>query len=382
MSGGESFQEKTEEATPKRLEEARKKGQVPRSRELGGAAVVLAGVLAMWIGGGWMLERVADILRKGLSIDPAHVRDPAAMLAGFGTAVDDALLLIAPLLGACMIAAVFAPLAIGGIAFSAEPLGPKLERLDPVKGLGRLFSLNSLVELVKTLVKFFLVAGIAAAFLWWKRDEVLALGRMPLETALVHAGGLGVSCVLLLAFALGLIAAVDAPYQVWQHRRQMKMTHQEVREEVKESEGRPEVKAKIRAAQQAVANRRMLAAVPEADVIVTNPTHYAVALRYADGKDPAPRVIAKGVDEMAMRIRTVAKTHRIPVLEVPPLARALHRSTALDKTIPRPLYEAVAQVLGWVYQLRTAKQEGTPLPARPRLHVDEERVSDPERDLS
>lgn len=372
---GESFQERTEQATPKRLEDARRKGQVARSRELTGAAVVIAGILALWLAGGWMLHYVRQILELGLVIDAAAVRDGGAMLDQFGRAVKLAFIALAPVMLACAIAAVLAPLATGGLVFSFEPLVPKAEKFDPVKGLGRLFSLRSLVELGKTLTKFVLVAGVAGLFLWWYREEIFSLGRMPLRPALVEAASLGLRCLLLLGLALLLIGVIDAPYQFWDHRRKMRMTRQEVREEHKESEGSPEVKGRIRSMQQAIANRRMLAAVPEADAVVTNPTHYAVALRYAEGKDAVPRVIAKGVDEMALRIRAVARKHRVPVLEAPPLARALHRSTALDATIPRPLYEAVAQVLGWVYQLREARRKGGAIPPRPNPRVNEEEFS-------
>lgn len=372
---GESFQERTEQATPKRLEDARRKGQVARSRELTGAAVVIAGILALWFAGGWMLQYVKEILAMGLVIDNAAIRDSGAMLGQFGDAVKLAFIALVPVMLTCVLAAVAAPLATGGLVFSFEPLMPKPEKFDPIKGLGRLFSLRSLVELGKTLLKFMLVAGVAGLFLWWYREEIFSLGRMPLQPALVQAAGLGMRCVLMLGGALLLIGLIDAPFQLWDHRRKLRMTREEVREEFKESEGRPEVKGKIRAMQQALANRRMLAAVPEADVVITNPTHYAVALRYAEGKDAVPRVIAKGVDHMALRIRAVARKHRVPVLEAPPLARALHKSTALDATIPRPLYEAVAQVLGWVHQLREARRKGGTVPPRPNPRVNEEEFS-------
>lgn len=347
-----SAQDRTERATPKRLADARKKGQVPRSRELSAAAVVLAGAGGVLAWGGSAAEGAAALLRASYAgivpalDDPSLLPTRAVELAGQG------FLQVLPILGLTTVAALAAPMLIGGWNFSPGAAAPDFARVNPLSGLKRIFSANSLAELFKALLKFLLIAAIASGVIWSDRDRLLALGALPAASAVAEGLRLALDALLWMGGGLLLIAAIDVPWQLFQHAKQLRMTKQEVREEYKQSEGKPEVKAKIRRLQQEMANARMMEKVPTADVVVTNPTHYAVALSYSAGKDRAPRVVAKGADELARAIRELAAEHRVPLVEAPPLARALYRGCELDDEIPSALYQAVAQVLSYVYQLR------------------------------
>ncbi|HHQ42257.1 MAG TPA: flagellar biosynthesis protein FlhB, partial [Chromatiales bacterium] len=290
---------------------------------------------------------------------------PEALLARLADALAAGYLTAAPLLVVAVVAAVAATLAVGGWVFSGQAVAFRPEKLDPVKGLKRIFSVQGLVELVKAVAKFALVLAVAVATLAWEAPEILGLADEPLPAALAHAGRLFATTFLLLAAALVLIAAADVPFQIWNHARQLRMTRQEVKDELKDTEGRPEVRSRIRQIQRQLAQQRMMAEVPKADVVVTNPTHYAVALRYEEGRRAAPVVVAKGADLVALRIRALAREAGVPVLELPPLARALYRSTDLGREIPAALYVAVAQVLAYVYQVRAARAAGAPEPPPP-----------------
>lgn len=357
----DSAQERTEQPTPRKLREARQRGQVARSRELATAALLAGGGFGIWLTGPYLLQGLVETMRSAFSFPRAQLADPTIMARALAEAVTESLLYLGPFLGLTMVLALLAPLVLGGWTFSAEPLTPKWERLDPVRGLGRLLSARALVELAKALGKFGLVAAMAVMVLWYSAEGFLALGRGPVDAGLAGTGRLLSLAMALLCVPILLIAAVDVPWQLWQHLRQLRMSRQELREEHKESEGRPEVKARVRRLQQQLAQRRMMDAVPKADVVVTNPTHYAVALRYQSERDAAPVVVAKGTDLIALQIRRVATAHRIPTVESPSLARAIHRTTRLDGTVPTALYLAVAQVLAHVYQLRS---QG-PLPRQP-----------------
>lgn len=352
MSDQGSSQEKTERATPKRLREARKRGDLPRSRELTTAAVMAAGLLALWVSGGAIAQRCLVLMREGLRIDPAVLAAPQRLPALFGEALVSSLWVLLPLMVALLGAVFAAPMLLGGLNFSVEALKPDFGRLNPVAGFGRIFSKNSLMELLKALLKFALLGGIAALFLWMAHGEFLQLAKEDPRAGIGHGLSLLLRCSFWLLGGLLLLAFIDAPYQWLSYQKKMRMTRQQVREEMKESEGRPEVKARIRQLQQQAASRRMMEQVPNADVIVTNPTHYAVALQYKAGDMRAPKVIAKGADVLAATIRELAAEHRIPIVSAPPLARALYRSTKLDQEIPAQLYEAVAQVLTYIYRLR------------------------------
>lgn len=364
------FQERTEQATPKRQEESRRKGQVARSRELNIAAVLLAGagvLIATRSHYGIALE---DLMRRGLTIDPAALDHPETMMTAFAETSLQALSIFTPLLVVLALAAVGGALAVGGWVFSAEQFTPKWSRLDPVQGIKRVFSMRGLMEVAKALAKGGVIGGCAVFYLLWVQADVITLGLEPLRTALADAGAMIAITLVICSFGMLLVALADAPFQLWTHNKELRMTRQEIRDELKETEGRPEVKSRIRSLQQQLANRRMLREVPTADVVVTNPTHFAVALRYVDGRMRAPIVVAKGVDHMAARIRDIAARNRVALFEAPLLARALYWTTNVNQEIPGPLYLAVAQVLTYVFRIKAALQTGSPWPDRPTVVVE------------
>jgi flagellar biosynthetic protein FlhB len=365
-------QERTEQATPKRLEEARRKGQIPRSRDLSAAAVTLTGGLALYVMGGQVGGQLYQLMRRGLTLSREQALDPAQLLPTLAATAADGLRACAPVLGLIMLAAIIAPLALGGWSFSTESLMPQFSRLNPFEGVKRMFSMRSVVELTKAMVKFGIVALVAVIVLWNDASTLLALGREPLEQAIGHAVRLCGHGLLAISGGLLIIAGFDVPYQLWQYAKQMKMSREEIRQEYKESEGSPEVKGRIRQLQQQLASQRMMQDVPKADVVVTNPTHFAVALRYDEKRMRAPVVVAKGVDLVAARIREVAGEHAVPVFEAPPLARVLYRNVDIGGEVPSSLYVAVAQVLSYVFQLRVAKRSGLQPPPRPTVEVVEE----------
>jgi flagellar biosynthetic protein FlhB len=360
-------EQRTESATPKRLQEARKKGQVPRSRDLNSAAILLAGGAGLYALGGLVGGQLLALMRDCLRFSRTEAMADGQMTATLADAAWQALLACLPLLVIMLVAAVLAPLVIGGWNFSTEALGPKWDRLDPIAGIKRVFSVRGLIELGKSLARFAVVALVAAALLWWRADELLQIGREPLQQAIGDSLRLVGVALLTLAGSLVLIAFVDVPLTLWQHHRSLRMTKEEVKQEHKETEGNPELKGAIRRRQQEIARSRMMQEVPKADVVVTNPTHYAVALRYDDTKMRAPIVVAKGQDLIALKIREIAGEHGVPILEAPPLARALHKHCDLNDPIPVQLYSAVAQVLAYVYQLRAARRSGGPLPEVPTI---------------
>jgi len=345
-------QERTERATPKRLEEARRKGQVPRSKELSTCVVLLAACGGLLQLGDTVGESLAGALRHGLELSRAEVFDESALIASLSAMLFETGMTCLPVFAIVAVAALAAPMAIGGWNFSGQSLAPDFKRLNPVTGLGRIFSMRGVVELGKAFGKFALVAVVAAWLLWSRADELEALGTEPARVAIGHAAQLVGVTLLTLAGALLVIAAIDVPFQLWKHSQDMKMSREEVRQETKESDGSPEVKGRIRQVQQALASGRMMQDVPTADVVVVNPTHFAVALRYDETRSRAPIVVAKGTDLIAARIREIAGEHAVPIVEAPPLARALHRSVDIGGEIPVALYAAVAQVLTHVYQLR------------------------------
>jgi len=345
-------QERTEQPTPKRLQEAREKGQIPRSRELATAATLLAAAGVFLVLGERMMRDLMQLLGSGLTLSREEIFDVTAMWARLTHALLDGVLLVAPLMLLAVVAAVGSAVALGGWSFSADALSFKPEKLDPVKGMGRIFSLRGLIEMAKGFLKFVLVAVVAVLLLRAQQAEFLGLGAEPLMQGLEHTGSLLGWSFLILSASMLLVAAVDVPFQLWDHHRQLKMTQQEVKEEFRQTEGAPEIKARQRRLQLQMAQRRMMEEVPKADVVITNPTHYAVALRYDQLKMDAPVVVAKGADLVAARIRAVAAEHNVPILSAPPLARSLYHTTELNEAIPAGLYRAVAQVLAYVYHLR------------------------------
>ena len=366
MSAG--AQERTEQATPKRKREARQRGQVPRSRELGAAAVVGAGVLGAIGGGSHLTHGALDELRGLLNFDAAALEHPGLMGARLGQALWQALLLCSPVFLACVCAALLAPIALGGWNFSVQALKPDFSRINPMAGLGRMFSGQGGVELLKGLIKISWIGGVGTLYLWQKRNALEALAAEPVRRGIADGAAIMLGAMGWLAAALLAVAALDAPYQLWSYARRLRMSRQEIRDEMKQSDGRPEVKARIRRLQAEMSRRRMMEALPGADVVVTNPTHYAVALKYDSNGMRAPRVIAKGAGEIAAAIRELAKQHRIPLVSAPPLARALYRSVELEQEIPATLYAAVARVLTYVYQLRSWRG-GSAAPAEPVIEA-------------
>lgn len=364
MAENESSQERTEEATPKRRREAREKGQIPRSRELNTMLVLLAAAGALLVIGDKVLDDLLGLFRKGLSFERVQVFDVSAMQDALMAAIRDALIALTPLMIVLVVVALLAPVALGGWSFSPKSMAPKLDKLNPIKGLGRVFGARGLMELVKAFAKFSVISVSAVFILWGLAADLLSLGNGYLHTDLARASELVGWSFLAMSTSLIFIVLIDVPFQLWEHHRQLKMTRQEVKDEYKETEGRPEVKARIRQLQREMAERRMMEEVPRADVVVTNPTHFAVALKYGR-KMNAPKVVAKGADLIAANIRRVAAEHNVPTFEAPPLARALYHHTELNQEIDAGLYVAVAQVLAYVYQLRTRREAGEEPPARP-----------------
>jgi flagellar biosynthetic protein FlhB len=363
--------DKTESPSQKRLDDARKEGRVPRSRELTAAAVMVSAGLVLMMSGRSIGTKLGAMMSSGLAITPERVFDDHAMTQALGDLSIAALWAIAPVLGLTLVVALAAPLAIGGWSFSGQALTPDFTRLSPVSGVARMFSLRSAVELGKALGKFAIVGIAGALVLWTNADRLLGLGSEPVDAAIGHAIQIAGSALIWLTAALVLIAAIDVPFQLWQYYRDLRMTKEEVRQEHKESEGSPEMKGRIRALQREMAERRMMNDVPKADVIIVNPTHFAVALRYDEKTMRAPRVVAKGVDLIAARIREVANEHKVPIFEAPPLARALHRSVEIGDEIPTGLYVAVAKVLTYIFQLRAALRDRLPKPVPPQIEMPE-----------
>ncbi|WP_024890280.1 flagellar biosynthesis protein FlhB [Luteimonas huabeiensis] len=370
MAENEDGQEKTEQPSEKRLREAREQGNVARSRELSTVAVFGACVAALLALGGGLSARALDWMRQALSPDRALLDAPHLLLGHMGGLMLGFAWILAPLLLVALLACFVAPALMGGFNVSSKGLVPDLKRLDPLAGLKRIYGPEGLAELLKSLLRVALVGAAAALCLWPRLPALRAMLQQPLEHAARDGLRFALWVLMATAAALALLALLDAPYQKWNWRRKLKMTRQELREELKESEGRPEVKGRIRQLQMQMSQRRMMEAVPTADAIVVNPTHYAVALRYDGGRMRAPRVVAKGVDEVALRIREIGQAHRVALVSAPPLARVLYREAEIGQEIPVKLYAAVAQVLSYVYQLR-AWRPGTPPPALDAIEIDE-----------
>lgn len=367
--------ERTEEASPQRLEKAREEGDVPRSRELSTCLVLLAAGGGLYVLGGTLSHRLGTMLSGGLAFERAAAFDPSFLTSKIAAMIADVLIAFTPIALLFIIAAIGSPLLIGGWLFSAKAFQPKFERLDPLSGLGNIVSARAGVELVKAILKTILIGVIAWIVINRQKEAIFGLVLETLDHGPQHLGQmLGFSFLAIVA-GLVVIAAIDAPYQMWSYAEKLKMTHQEVIQESKEANGNPQIKAKIRQQQREMARRRMMAEVPTADVVVTNPTHFSVALKYSDGNG-APRVVAKGVDEVAAKIRELAKENNVPILEAPPLARALYKHTELGDQIPEALYAAVAEVLAYVFQLRTFKKSGGVRPVEP-TNVDVPKELDP-----
>ncbi len=366
MAEEDSDLERTEQPSQRRIDQAREEGQVARSRELSTFAVLMAGAGGMWMMGASLSAQLTTLVRSGLTLDTGLAFHSELLLPRLHELSQQALLAFLPLLLLLLIVAALSPLLLNGWLFSLRPLQPDFAKLSPLNGLKRMFATHGLIELAKAVAKSVVVGGVGAWAMWHNKDAVMLLVTQSVDNAIPHLGH-----ILLMAFAsimggMLLIVAVDVPFQLWEHNKRLKMTKEEVRQEAKEAEGDPQVKARIRSMQREMARRRMMAEIPTADVVVTNPTHYAVALRYSENGMRAPIVVAKGSHLLAQRIREIATEHNVPVLEAPPLARALHKYTELGQTIPEALYTAVAEVLAYVYQLRLYKKGSAKMPEIPR----------------
>ncbi|MCP1572072.1 flagellar biosynthetic protein FlhB [Herbaspirillum rubrisubalbicans] len=369
----DSDMERTEPATGKRIERAREQGDVPRSRELATTLMLLVGGSCVWLFSGPVVTSLDRILVATMSFERAAAFDPVVMFNMLSAHLIDVAVALIPLAFLMTLAAMAAPLMLGGWLFNVQSLAPKFGKLNPISGFANMFSINSLVELGKAVLKTVLVGTVAWVAIRGQLDAVVGLGVESLKTAGAHSAYLLWVSFITIVSALVLIAALDVPYQIWNYGRKLRMTREEVKQEHKEAEGDPHIKGKIRAMQRAMARRRMMAEVPTADVVVTNPTHYAVALKYTEGKMGAPKVVAKGADDIAAKIRELAREHKVPLLEAPPLARALHTHTEIGDEIPEALYTAVAEVLAYVFQLRTYGKFGGNRPVEPtELNVPKE----------
>ena len=355
-------QERTEQATPKRLREAREKGQVARSRELSTFLMMAASGGGLLFLGGGIVTAIMDIMTKNFQFTNGPWRDPNLLPAAFIDAVYAGLWSLTPLLVLLFVVALLVPAAVGGWIFSLEAVAFKWDKLDPIKGIGKLFSWRSALELFKAILKFVLVSAAIGAWLWFDYHNIVGIGDQSINDSIVETGRLLVWGLLIASAPLIVIVVPDAFFQIWDHARQLKMTFQEVREESKETEGNPEVRGRIRTIQRELARRRMMADVPKADVVITNPSHYAIALKYDQDRMRAPTVVAKGADLIAFQIRAAAHAYNVPIIAAPPLARAIYYSTALKGEVPEGLYLAVAQILAYVYQVKKKERPADQAP--------------------
>ncbi len=365
----DNSQEKTEEATPRRLEKSREDGQTARSKELATMAVLLAGAAGLLVFGGSLAGSLEGIMRSAFVLERGEIFDTRFMSTELLGAAWQATLGLTPLLVVLLIASIAGPIGIGGILFSGKAIAPKLNRMDPIKGLGRMFSMRSLIELVKSIAKIGLVLGIAILILNMRTDDLLSISEEPIIPAMEHVLWTMAWSFFFLSCATIVIAVIDVPFQIFDHHKKLRMTLQEVKDEYKDSEGKPEVKSKIRQLQRDMAQPRMMQDVPGADVVITNPTHYAVALKYDQQSMGAPVVVAKGSDEVAFKIMEIAREHKVDVLRTPPLTRAVYHNTKVGEEIPDGLYMAIAQVLAYLFQLRQFRKGQAAKPGMPEFPI-------------
>ncbi len=365
MADDQNGMEQTEQATPKRLRDAREEGQVARSRDLNTLLLLLAASGGLVSFGGHLAGGLTRQMTSSLSLQREQMFDPKLLAPYLGNVLIEVLLTFAPFLMLLFMVAFVAPMLLGGWVFSPKSLAPKFSKMNPIKGFGRIFSMRAPVEALKAFAKFLVVAVISALLLYARADDLFLLGSEPVKQGLGHmASIIGWSFVALSAVLI-VIAAVDVPFQLWEHAKKLKMTKQQVKDERKQTEGNPENKSRIRAVQRQMAQQRMMQDVPTADVVITNPTHYAVALRYDKERSGAPVVVAMGADLIAGHIRKVAMANDVPIVEAPPLARSLYYNAEIGGEIPAGLYVAVAQLLAYVYQLRAVHMPGQRPPEQP-----------------
>lgn len=362
MADQNSYQERNQEPTQKRLQDAREKGQVARSRELNTMLVTFSGACGLLIMSKHIAENLQNIFFNNYQLTNRQVLDKSYLIQHLSDSGITALQGLAPFLALMFIVALLVPMLMGGFSFSIKAVAFKLNRMSPLSGLKRMFGVRSFVELIKALLKITLIASIVFILLKIFTQDLLGIGLEPVEQGIAHAYRLILTIFTISSVGLIVIAAIDVPYQLWQHHKQLRMTLQEVKDELKQTEGNPENKGRIRTLQRELAQKRMMEAVPDANVVITNPTHFAVALKYDGEVDNAPIVVAKGVDYVAEKIKEIALHHKVGVFCAPALSRAIYYSTDLNKEIPSGLYIAVAKVLAYVFQLKIAKPGNYPNP--------------------
>ncbi len=358
----ESGAEKTEDPTARKLRNARDEGQVARSAELPAAAVTIGAILVMVMMGGYWIRQITEIFASGFKFDRKTLDNPELMVTTFAHHLGQSFLLIVPVLMVTVVLAILSSGATGGYLFSLKSTLPNFGKLSLLAGFGRMFGAHAAVELLKSILKFTLVASVLWALVSRQMDQMMQLGQMAVEPALAAAGWMIGESALWLSLSLLVIALIDAPYQKYSFIKRMRMTKQEVKDEMKDMEGRPEVKQQIRRRQREMSNQRMIQKVKDADVVITNPEHFAVALSYDPTGDGAPILLAKGSDHMAARIREEAQKNGVEMFAAPPLARALYFSTEVDYPVPESLYLAVAQVIAYVFSLADIRPGVPPMP--------------------
>ena len=358
----DSSQEKTEDPTEKKKKESRDKGQIARSKELSSTIMLLTGAVGLLLFGPNILMQLTNVFKTVFSVERALIYDKSALPILLRELFLQAIFSLFPLFTVLLIATFIGALALGGWIFSTKSMSPKLSKMNPLEGFKRMFSVKGLMELLKALAKFVLIGSVSIFLVSIYLPEILFVGREPLFQGIRHGGEIVIWIYILICCSTALVAAIDIPFQIWEQTKQLRMTKQQIKDEMKDSEGKPEVKSRIRQAQMEMAQKRMMSAVPEADVVITNPTHYSVALKYSGTDMAAPVVVAKGVGFVALKIREVAEEHNIIIVEIPPLARSIYHSTPIDKEIPYGLYVSVAQVLAYVYQLDLFAKGQGPLP--------------------
>lgn len=366
MAEDDSSQDKTEEPTPRRLEKAREEGQIPRSRELTTSAILILGASGLLFFGPFLGSHVLNILQFNFELDRNVAFDTNLMISHLTHSMGDAILALLPLFAVLLVASILGPIALGGWLMSLKAMAPKFSRMNPMQGLKRMFGVHGLVELAKALGKVLFILPLAIILLLTMQQDMLDLANQDPISAIIHSMQLAIWAAIALSAVTIFIALVDVPFQIWSHTRKLKMSRQDVKDEMKDSEGRPEVKGRIRQLQREMANNRQLANVPDADVVITNPTHFSVALKYDPENMDTPILIAKGVDFFALKIRETAKTHNIEMIESPALARAIYHNTEVDQEIPGGLYRAVAQILAYVFQLKTYQKGQGERPSYPK----------------
>jgi flagellar biosynthetic protein FlhB len=352
MAENENGQDKTEEPTDKRVRDSREKGETVRSKELSNLVLMLAGTGGLLIFGGSIAQMFMKVMRANFTITREMIMDHTYMTRVLLASGKEALVAMQPFMLTMVVAALIGPILLGGWLFSTSALAPNFARMNPLPGLKRMVSANALIELLKSTAKFCIILSVAVVVLRKDQKDLMAIGAESLEQAVIHCLQVVGWSAFWMACGLIIIAAVDVPFQLYEAHKKLLMTKQEIRDEHKDSDGRPEVKQRIRQLQQELSQRRMLSSIPDADVIITNPTHFAVALKYDPEKGGAPMLLAKGTDFIALKIREIGAQHQILILESPALARSIYYSTELDQEIPAGLYLAVAQVLAYVYQIR------------------------------